>query len=238
MFLRKLIEENQIFHHYQSIYDIHKWNVVGYEALLRTTDKENPEKVFNMAIKENELYNLDTYSIKKAISSFNLSLEFVESNYLFSNVYPSTLVNPNFLPFIKELDFCKLNLVLEINESELVYDLKKLKSIINHLKKLNVSIAIDDVGKGNSDIIKILELKPDYIKIDSYVTQNVHKSPEKQSLIKLLSNYCDEFEIKLILEGIDDIDVLFLLRENGANFGQGFLLGKPTNLSIVNLQSK
>ncbi|MFD2637671.1 EAL domain-containing protein [Piscibacillus salipiscarius] len=232
--MKEEIREKDIYHLYQPIYDLNKFEVIGYEALLRTTQSDNPEQVFKEAKKEGYLYWLDTVSIQKAIHKFIRTKEYRQDHYLFLNVYPSTLINPNFLEFIDEFSNLNLNITLEINESEAVEDIKELVLQSDYLKNRNILLAIDDVGKGSSELVKIIELHPEIIKIDANITQAFNHSKEKTLLIKLLIKYCKELQIRLILEGIEEIDTLFSIRDNGAVYGQGYLLGRPSNLTLLN----
>ncbi len=64
-------------------------------------------------------------------------------------------------------------LVFEILESENLSDYDFLEEFVLKYKKLGVKIAIDDFGSGYSNFIRIIRLKPDYLKIDGSLIKNI-----------------------------------------------------------------
>ena len=76
----------------------------------------------------------------------------------------------------------------------------------------------------------IIELNPDFIKLDKYYIEDLYKSEQKQDLIHSLLNYCEKFNSKLIVEGVEDKVNLALLKGMGIQYAQGYLLGMPTLL--------
>ncbi|UQD52290.1 hypothetical protein C0971_09915 [Bacillus methanolicus] len=232
--INSIIRNDEFFHHYQPIYDIQNWKVVGYEGLFRTEGLSTPEITFDIAKRKKKLYELDSRSIHKA------SLTYLKAGYsdryrnLFLNVFPSTITNPKFHTFIDQIindnEFKSQQLIFEINENEDVkFDI--LKKSISHLKNLGFLIAIDDFGKGSSSIKSIVELQPDFIKLDSFFMEDLRNSEQKKDLIRYLLHFCHKFNSKLIVEGVEDNVSLAILKSLGVQYAQGFLFGRPTLLS-------
>lgn len=226
------ILESDFFHHYQPIYDIKQWKQIGFEGLFRTEKQHDPETTFNLAKMQNMLYELDSTSAHKAL------LSYINAGYgsrqLFINVFPSTISNPLFLPSIKQLicegEMASRNIVFEINENELI-DFDCLKQGVNNFKKLGFQIAIDDLGSGFSTIKTILELNPDYIKLDKYYIQELQTSERKKYFIDFLLQYCEKYSSHLIVEGVEDNVTLAILKTMGIQYAQGYLLGRPALLT-------
>ncbi|MGJ9458485.1 EAL domain-containing protein [Oceanobacillus sp. CF4.6] len=105
-----------------------------------------------------------------------------------------------------------------------------MKSNISLLKKRGFQIAIDDVGKGSASLKSIIELEPDYLKMDNYFAFDLSVSEQKQEMIKSFMTYCENTNTKFILEGIEKTEDLAVAKDLGVLYGQGFLLGKPTSL--------
>lgn len=88
-------------------------------------------------------------------------------------------------------------------------------------------LALDDVGVGHSGLAAIVDLRPDYLKIDRFLVQGVERDPHRQALIRMLALYAQGLGIRLVAEGIDTPERLALLCRLEVPYGQGFFLGPP-----------
>jgi len=224
------MSEFNYYHVIQPIFHLSDNKIHGFEALLRSSPKQNPEKLFQLAEAENKLFQLDMHSIFLACDMFYEQKALSDACFLYVNIYPSTLLNPNFYDELKTLKskmkFRSASIVLEINEAEKMVHANVLSEIIEELKNQGFLIAIDDFGKGSSSLRSIVELEPNIIKIDRYFANNLHREPKKQQLIKLILEFTSEDSI-LILEGIETEEELQTAKKLGVHFAQGYLLGKP-----------
>jgi EAL domain-containing protein (putative c-di-GMP-specific phosphodiesterase class I) len=232
--INSIIKHDEFFHHYQPIYDIQDWKVVGYEGLFRTRALSTPEITFNIAKKNKKLYELDSRSIHKASQTFLKAGYFNRYRNLFINVFPSTIINPKFRTFIQQIinenAIKSQQLIFELNENEEVnYDI--LKKSISDLKNLGFLIAIDDFGKGSSSIKSIVELQADFIKLDRFFLEDLRNSEQKKDFISYLLHFCHKFNSKLIVEGVEDNASLAIIKSLGVQYAQGYLLGRPELLS-------
>ncbi|MBO1515067.1 EAL domain-containing protein [Metabacillus bambusae] len=235
MSIEELIKNNDYFHNYQPIYNISNWKIAGYEGLLRTKKFPNPEFAFLTAKKEKQLYELDSRSIHKAVITYNAAGFTKTDGYLFLNVFPSTILHANFPLFYKKIitddNLSCQQIVFEISDLESITDLTTLKQKIIELKIQGFLIAIDDIGKGNSDLRAIIELEPEYIKLDRYFSDNLLESKQKQDFIQMFINYSENYNTKLILEGLENEKDLAVAKSLGITYAQGYILGKPKKLT-------
>lgn len=220
-----IIKNRNFYHVFQPIYALKDWSLFAYEALMRCDFFPNPELLFQLAMKQNRLYELDILSICHALTSFH-----IQSIPLFINIYPSTIVHPLFPDFLRKLKtiFSYRNIVLEINEAEKMSDMDLLKKAMNSLRINGLSIALDDLGKGESSLHAVMELEPDFVKLDRYYSIDLSVSTEKQNEIRMILNICQQKNIYLVLEGIEKPKDLAMAKKLGVHFGQGYLLGKPS----------
>lgn len=213
-----------ITHWFQPIYELRSNNIIGYEALLRNASqlKVSPADIFKEAKKNGCENILDLFSIKTAIETFEC-----ESKLLFLNIFPSTLMQKNFLSWWDINVPSLMPVVLEVLESEPIRNWKALRKITRELQTRGVKIAVDDMGRGYSFYQQWIELDPDFIKLDRYFAENLSENIRKQkavrSLVDLLSN-----TTQIIIEGIEKEDDLNIAELLGIHYAQGFLLGKPS----------
>lgn len=234
MLIKDFIRMEKFYHYFQPIFHLNDWRKIGYEVLLRSEVYPNPEYTFQKAKREKQLYELDSRSIHKAISTYHLAGISKKYGNLFLNVFPSTILNPKFPSFLKEIitkyNINSQHLVLEISESEIIEDFDVFKKQISELRKLGVLIAIDDIGSGYSNFKNIIELEPDYLKLDRYFTKNLHLSNQKQTLITFFLSYCEQYKSQLILEGVENETEIAIAKALGIHIAQGYILGRPALL--------
>jgi EAL domain-containing protein (putative c-di-GMP-specific phosphodiesterase class I) len=229
--LQELLDQGEFIHLFQPIMDIHRQKLFGYEALLRVDERHNlsPHDLFSIAKAMGMSYELDMASLKGAIRTFASF-----SGYLFLNVLPSTLLHADFYrDFQSVLSAAGVSgerIMLEITEGEMVDNYTRMRDCLDRLKRLGVSIALDDVGSGYS-IQTLTELESDLIKIDRFLVEDVDESDKKQRMIKLIRELLDE-RVLIVAEGIEKARELETLQKLGIQLGQGYFLGRPSPLKM------
>lgn len=191
---------------------------------------------------EDCLFEMDIYSIKNSIENFPFFSMY--NPLLFLNIYPSTLLHSEFEGFIKDLvrehSYLIGRVVFELNETLEEYhtwDIPELKEKVSLIKNHGFYVALDDVGQGAATLQHIIEMKPNYIKLDKYFSKELAESKEKQALISFFTEYRNQSI--LILEGIErEIDLAQAILLN-VQIAQGYLLGKPEPLAdAISIRSK
>ena len=118
-------------------------------------------------------------------------------------------------------------LVFEILESENLSDYDFLEEFVLKYKKLGVKIAIDDFGSGYSNFIRIIRLKPDYLKIDGSLIKNIDKDNNSYEIVKSIIAFSKTLNIKTIAEYVHSEKIFNLLLELDVDEFQGYYFGKP-----------
>lgn len=108
-------------------------------------------------------------------------------------------------------------------ELEYLYRKKTMAGI----GKENYQIAIDDFGKACAGIQRVIDLHPQFVKIDMDLIRDIHKSPEKSRSLRRMVKFCKPLGIQLIAEGIEGREELRELIRLGISYGQGYLIAKP-----------
>ncbi|WP_419882336.1 EAL domain-containing protein [Peribacillus sp. B-H-3] len=238
--IKTLMKSNKMEYVYQPLWNIINWKIYGYESLLRcpAIRNFNPEDFFKRARMEGCLFELDSLSIKNSIINFPF---FNPKNHplLFINIFPSTLIHSDFecliLNLMKEHPYIHGRLVFELNETSdenYIWKTPKLKKGISLLKDQGFYVALDDVGQGEGSLQNIIEMKPNYIKLDKYFSEELAICKEKQAFISFFVDYCNS-ETILILEGVEKEIDLAQAKYLKVPIVQGYLLGKPEQLTLI-----
>lgn len=117
-------------------------------------------------------------------------------------------------------------LELEITESVLV-KLEEAITILHAIRESGVQISIDDFGTGYNSFSYIKHLPIDTIKIDASFIQDIHQNQESQAIVKAIVTIAESLNLNVIAEGVELLDQVAALSENGCDQGQGYLFSKP-----------
>lgn len=227
---KRTIDKSDLTCWYQPIYEIRDNVLLGYEALMRSEKYRilDPLEVFHKAQLLGEYTILDRHLIIKAQQLFRDLKEYS----LFINIFPSNLLERDFIFWWDRYSEKFPNVVLELSENEYISNWQSFMLIIKELKERNINIAVDDMGMGYSSLRYWIELEPEYIKLDRYYMIGILSDIKKQSLIESLINLVGD-STPIVFEGIEDIETLKLAKDLGACYAQGYLLGNPSPISNI-----
>lgn len=117
-------------------------------------------------------------------------------------------------------------IVLELTEHVEVTDYAALRAAIARLGS-DVRFAVDDAGAGFASFRHILELAPDYVKLDRGIIHEVGVDLARQALVAGMVHFAGKTGATLIAEGVETEGEARELRALGVLLGQGYHLGRP-----------
>ena len=230
--LFELVIEGNIRSVYEPIVKVESRTVFGYEALARGpegTELHSPARLFAMATEQDLLFQLDCLCRQSGLKG---ARDLPGGAKLFLNVRPTTIHDPNFRAEALEetLAHCKLcpsDVVFEISEQESIGNFEIFREVRDYYGNLGFQIALDDTGTGYASLEAVMELAPDYIKVDRAFVSRVDEDPARQELLAALQRVAERIGADIIGEGLDTVGELTTLGELGICYGQGWLFGKP-----------
>lgn len=195
----------------------------------RGTNIESADVLFEYVRRKHKEDLVDVTCVKSAIGNAAVLPPFGK---LFVNVHASTLAkNQCFVDNVECIcsffSYSPSNLVVEVIEHSPYWDRGEFVLSTRRLRELGVQIAVDDVGVAYSSFKVILDVNPDYLKIDMYITRGCHQDRTRRSMIESFLLLGNDVGAELIAEGIEEPADLQVLREMGLTLFQGYLLGKP-----------
>ena len=116
---------------------------------------------------------------------------------------------------------------LELTESMIMKDPKITTSSLNELKEMGVSIAVDDFGTGYSSLSCLKKFPIDVLKIDRSFVRDVATDADDAAIARTIIAMAKTLAMRVVGEGVEDIQQLEFLRNNGCDVVQGYLLAKP-----------
>lgn len=118
-------------------------------------------------------------------------------------------------------------LVVEVVEHAPQLGVLQLREAVDALRRVGVRIALDDMGLGHSNFAMLLELAPDYLKVDRYVAQGCHRDFRRRAVLESLVVLARRLGARVTAEGIEGFADLAAARALGIELFQGFLLCRP-----------
>tara|TARA_X000001316_G_C921309_1_gene35653 strand:- start:717 stop:1922 length:1206 start_codon:yes stop_codon:yes gene_type:complete len=219
------LETNAFAIAYQPIVDLGQMHPSGYEALCRFSAEpyRTPDVWFDEAAKVGLSVELELASIRQAVEKIG---EIAPDQYISVNVSPSTVISGQFAETFLKLPLDRI--LLEITEHAVIEDYDRFTRVLRPLRHAGLRLAVDDAGAGHSSLRHIVQLNPDYVKVDMSLTRNVDQDLARRALIGALLFYTRETSAHIIAEGIETEAELNTLKLLGVRRGQGYLLGRPS----------
>ena len=206
--------------HFQPIVELHTGAVAGYEALSRFADGVPPDITFALAARCGLGLELEEATIRAALAAATV---LPRKAHLSLNVSHRLIGSGR----IRDLLAGQAReIVLEITEHDLIDDYPSIREDLAALGPL-VRLAVDDAGAGYASLRHILELAPEFVKLDIGLIRGIDADPARQALIAGMGYFAAKRKLRLVAEGIETVAELKSLLGLGVWYGQGYLLGRP-----------
>jgi len=224
----KLMAERAATPYFQPIVAVPTRKVIAHEVLGRSRlfGLETPKDMFRVAAQLNLEVELSTMLRWEGIQA---SRGMGESPHLFMNTHPRELSEPGLLGSLQALraSHPDQRLTLEIHESA-VTDPQKMIDLRAALKELNIDLAYDDFGAGQSRLNELVESPPDYLKFDMSLIRDINAaSAQRQQVLATLVQMVRNLGIAAVAEGIETLAESETCRQMGFDLGQGYFYGRP-----------
>ena len=244
-YFHSIISSKAIDVMFQPIVSVIRKSIIGIEGLSRGVGSEGevipPLDLFIVAAQYDERVSLDRLCRERVIDSFTQIEQKNKDLLLFLNIDGSAIteevVGSGFMiNLANKYNLKPENIVLEIVESNIV-DIAALTKFVNNQRNNGFLIALDDVGSGNSNLDRIAIIKPDILKIDRAIVQNIHIDYYKQEVFKSLVGLSKSLGTLVIAEGIESEGEAMKAIELGADMLQGFYFAIPQKVDSTVLKS-
>ena len=232
--LGKILDNRKVVPHYQPIVTFPDARVMGYEILGRIEENglpASPVELFNIASQMGRAVQLSALFREEGM---RLGKRLDGNIALFVNTHPIEIFQMDFLE--KSLRAVRQivpshPIVLEINETA-VTQAEQMTQLRSLLTELDLGLAYDDFGVGQTRLVELAKLPPDYLKFDMSIIRNIHIAPKRlHQIILTFMKAAEELEIKTLAEGIECQEESEICEELGFEYAQGYLYGRPVPIT-------
>jgi diguanylate cyclase (GGDEF)-like protein len=236
--LRKAIDTGQLVLYYQPIVSIVDDQICGFEALVRWNHPErgliSPGEFIPIAEESDLIILLGRWILRQSCRQMaEWHKKLASHPPLTINVYvsPRQLGDPR---LIEDVEFALAesglnpdSLSLEVTESSLMENTEQTAATLNRLKAMNIRLEIDDFGTGYSSLSYLRRLPFDMLKIDRSFVNELNAGSGGLDIVKAIIEMAHSLRLQVIAEGVETEEQMYLLRQLGCNYVQGFLFSKP-----------
>ncbi|HEX2834213.1 MAG TPA: EAL domain-containing protein [Thermoanaerobaculia bacterium] len=148
------------------------------------------------------------------------------------NVHASTLGRDvGFVPFLQTVAarhaIAMKRITVEVVEHAPPWDGRSFLEAIAQLRAAGAKLAVDDVGLGQSNFKMLIDVSPDYLKLDRYFVLSCSADPKRRAVVSAVTQLAREFGAEVVAEGVEEPDDVECLRGFDITLLQGFLYAKP-----------
>ncbi|NTV90417.1 MAG: EAL domain-containing protein [Clostridiales bacterium] len=230
------LEREEFLLHYQPKVDGSTGKITGLEALARWQHPQKgllmPGSFIPLAEKVGVIGQLDKWVLrtaclqnmewgKKGLPMVKMAVNFSLSQFYNENVLESIT------EILKETGMDPAFLEIEITESIAYHNTEWILEILNGLKAMGISIAIDDFGTKYSSLSRLNYLPIDRIKIDRYFVLELSNGSKGENIMRAIFALSKTLGLKITVEGVETVEQLTFLRELSCDELQGYYFYRP-----------
>ena len=218
-------------YHFQPIFSTRTGEPYAYEALMRVEFEslKSPMDVMTFARQERKLDKIEHLTWVRTFECFSALRDRgkVDKNaYLFINSFAHlSLPEEELRRIAAEYPELIGNVVIEITEAE---DMDEQATMIKRdTPGFSGFFALDDYGSGYNSELRLIDLRPKFVKVDISIIRNIDTSVDKQRIVTHVVEYAHERDMMVIAEGVETADELDQLMQLDVDLVQGYYVAEP-----------
>ncbi|HHH72604.1 MAG TPA: bifunctional diguanylate cyclase/phosphodiesterase, partial [Sulfuricurvum sp.] len=229
--VKEALESDGIVAWFQPIVDLQSGKTVKFEALVRMKTANDtvkgPAQFLSVAKKTPYYYRITRKMIQHVFEAMQ------ETPYYFSvNIGMRDLEDEKLMDVLRETltqnSHFAHRLEIELLESEELDDLRLVRTLIEELKSLGCTIAIDDFGSGYSNFSYIVNLNADVLKIDGSLISTMLENEISYQTVKTIADFAKNMGLAVVGEFVESKETAVALKKMGICCAQGYYFAKPS----------
>lgn len=225
------LDEGRFTMRYQPIVTLRTRQVIGYEALMRwrhpLRGEVGPAEFIPLAEHSGMIHALGEFALSQSCRDASTWAPDLHVSVNMSVVELLESGAPHrILAALAAAELAPQRLRIEITETARIPDLGRLRSAVDDIRTLGVTVALDDFGTGHSSLTHLQSLSFDELKIDHRFVKDIG-TPRTASMIRMLITYARQIGVAVVAEGVETEAQATMLTQMGCSHGQGWLFGRP-----------
>lgn len=216
-----------------------------HEILIRLKDETGqiilPLNFISIAERYGLMHLIDRWVVQNLFDFINNSKRHgvdqdhhLDNDFYMINLSGASLNDDQFLDFVKEkLDLYSINpqtICFEITETMAIENLSKTTHLIQQLRMMGCSFALDDFGSGMSSFGYLKNLPIDYLKIDGIFIKDIVQNRVDREIVEAMNRVAHVMGIQTVAEYVEDNEILMELKGLEIDYAQGYGIARPSPL--------
>ncbi|HNM39050.1 MAG TPA: EAL domain-containing protein, partial [Giesbergeria sp.] len=233
--LRRALERNQLYLHYQPQVCVASGTIVGAEALLRWEHPElgrvSPAEFIPVAESSGMILPMGDWVLQTATRQLR---EWMDQGYALTMAVNVSLVQFRQADFpqrigqiLQDAGLPPHCLELELTEGVAMTDPALAIDTMDRLHQQGVLLSIDDFGTGYSSLNHLKKFKVYKLKIDQSFVRDIADDPDDRGIVSAIISMAQGMDMRTIAEGVETAEQLAFLQDHGCMEVQGYLFGRP-----------
>ncbi|MXO52511.1 EAL domain-containing protein [Erythrobacter pelagi] len=237
--LRLAIRDGGFELYFQPLYDLRADRLQGFEALIRwphpTKGMVSPGEFIPLAEETGLILPIGEWVLREAC---RIARAWPDNLSVAVNISPKQFLAPGLATTIMQAltatGLSPERLELEITESVFIANVEKTLGTLHSLRDVGVRIALDDFGTGYSSLSYLRSFPFDKVKIDRSFVQDLAQEGNAHAVIRAITTLAEALGMDTLAEGVELPEQLEILRREGCQYIQGYLLSEPIPSAGVN----
>lgn len=230
--IRQALSEDRFVLYGQPIVDLRSGAISHYELLIRMLSEQDETIPPGAFLPTAERFGLIT-EIDRWVTRAGLRL---------AGGLPGVAINLSAYSIGDEAIIAALNdaladgldpakVIFEITETAAMRNMRAARQFAETLDRIGCGVALDDFGTGFGSFTYLSQLRVRHLKIDTEFVRDLTRGEAEQQVVRPIIELAHMLNKLTIAEGVEDAETLAILKAIGADFAQGFHLGRPTLLT-------
>ncbi|MFA6230250.1 MAG: EAL domain-containing protein [Rhodanobacter sp.] len=234
--MHRALEQDQFHLHYQPQFSVCDGRIIGMEALLRWDHPElgsvSPVEFIPVAEDCGLILPIGEWVLRTAVHQLKHWLDQGYPPMVMAVNLSAVQFRHRSLPnlvsnILKEAKLPPERLELELTESVAMHDPQGAIAVMNALHEHGIRMSIDDFGTGYSSLNYLKKFRVYKLKIDKSFIQDIGSDSEDRAIVAAIISMSRSLGLQTIAEGVETVEQLDFLREQGCNEAQGYYFSKP-----------
>lgn len=227
--IKEALVQDRVIPYFQGIYDNRTKRINLHEALIRIQDSDGkiyyPNQFLPIA-KEYDLYGpLSVIMVNKVMKMFLNQGKRVSINLNVQDIYDREMIRMIFRYLNQEKH--PENFIFELVESEEVQDYAYIQQFADSVHEHGAKIAIDDFGTGFSNMMHVIRIDADIIKIDGEIVKEICHDINCREFMEMINNWCIQKNKEVIAEFVENEEIQKRMEQMNVTYSQGYYFAKP-----------